>query len=159
MFEQVAFRVHHFLFLSHRSHLQLTPTSCYVCALSYYDTARWTHLRVVWTCRAVCAGCSYFLFCMCLYCIFWVGAQSEALPPSKASWGKGSTKTALPPPMLLLHLSPQSYQPDLECFDNKEGVFNLVAPPVALTCCELIFYSLTVTTPTTVTRLFFFCSK
>lgn len=68
MFEQVALGVHHFLFLSHRRHPQLTPASSCGCApLSIH----WKHLWLVWTCRAACAGCSDFLFCIRLYWFFF----------------------------------------------------------------------------------------
>lgn len=71
MFKQVAFRVHHFLFLSHRRHPQLTPASSCACAALSYEPARWKHLWPVRTCRAECGGCSYFLFCIRLYWFFF----------------------------------------------------------------------------------------
>lgn len=73
MFEQVAFGVHHFLFLSHRRHPQLTPASSCACAALSYEPARWKHLWPVRTCRAECGGCSYFLFCIRLYWFFFYG--------------------------------------------------------------------------------------
>lgn len=68
-----------------------TILSCPIISQLIESISGYTNSQPCCTCKAaVQSGCSYFLYCnVHAYCIFWVGTQSEALPPSKAPWGWG----------------------------------------------------------------------
>lgn len=71
-----------------------TILSCPIISQLIESISGYTNSQPCCTCKAaVQSGCSYFLYCnVHAYCIFWVGTQSEALPPSKAPWGWDNTK-------------------------------------------------------------------